>query len=126
MEFNDKVPIYYQIKTVIYDQIIAGERQPGEKLPAVRQLAVSLTVNVNTVQRALSEMIAEGAIVSKRGKGNFVTEDTQVIETVKTQLITEHLSNLYEQLHRLNIDDQDIINALVTYIERRGNSDDNH
>ncbi|KRK98517.1 transcriptional regulator [Secundilactobacillus odoratitofui DSM 19909 = JCM 15043] len=126
MEFNDKVPIYYQIKTVIYDQIIAGERQPGEKLPAVRQLAVSLTVNVNTVQRALSEMIAEGAIVSKRGKGNFVTEDTQVIETIKTQLITEHLSNLYEQLHRLNIDDQDIINALVTYIERRGNSDDNH
>ena len=34
MEFDDKVPIYYQIKTVIYDRIIAGELAPGDKLPA--------------------------------------------------------------------------------------------
>ena len=53
MKFDDKIPIYYQIKNYIYRQIIIGELAPGDKLPAVRQLAVDLTVNVNTVQRAL-------------------------------------------------------------------------
>ncbi|MTV82307.1 GntR family transcriptional regulator [Secundilactobacillus folii] len=126
MNFDDKVPIYYQIKTVIYDRIIAGELAPGEKLPAVRQLAVSLTVNVNTVQRALREMIEEGVVTSQRGRGNFVTTDTNVIETLRQDLITRNLKQLYERLHRLNIDDQEIINELVTYIERRARQNESN
>lgn len=126
MEFNDKVPIYYQIKNVIYDRIIAGELLPGDKLPAVRQLAVSLTVNVNTVQRALSELIAEGVLVPQRGKGNFVTEDTTVIEQLQQRLVTEHIATLYEQLHRLNLSDQEIIIELTHYIEQRGDSNDDN
>jgi GntR family transcriptional regulator len=125
MEFDDKVPIYYQIKTVIYDQIIAGQLAPGDKLPAIRQLAVSMTVNVNTVQRALSEMIAEGVLVSRRGRGNFVTDNVQIVEQLKQQLITSYLKQLYDRLHRLNISDEQIINELTAYIERQGDSNGN-
>lgn len=126
MEFDDKVPIYYQIKTVIYDRIIAGELAPGDKLPAVRQLAVSLTVNVNTVQRALREMMADGVVISQRGRGNFVTDDPQIIERLRERLITQYLKQLYDQLHRLRISDEQMIDELTAYIEGQGDSNDNN
>lgn len=126
MEFDDKVPIYYQIKTVIYDQIIAGQLAPGDKLPAVRQLAVSLTVNVNTVQRALREMIDEGVIISQRGRGNFVTSNAEIVEQLKQELIDRYLKQLYDQLHRLNISDEQIINEVTAYIERQGDLNDDN
>ncbi|GAD17278.1 GntR family transcriptional regulator [Lentilactobacillus otakiensis] len=119
MKFDDKIPIYYQIKNYIYRQIIIGELAPGDKLPAVRQLAVDLTVNVNTVQRALGELISEKIIEPQRGKGNFVTEDKQTIEKLKKLLITDQLKELYENLHKLNVTDQEILNYLQDYINER-------
>ncbi|MDN5951861.1 MAG: GntR family transcriptional regulator, partial [Loigolactobacillus coryniformis] len=56
MQFDDKVPIYYQIKQYIYRELIVEHLRAGDKLPAIRELAVTLTVNVNTIQRALSEL----------------------------------------------------------------------
>lgn len=119
MKFDDKIPIYYQIKNYIYRQIIIGELAPGDKLPAVRQLAVDLTVNVNTVQRALGELISEKIIEPQRGKGNFVTEDKQTIEKLKKLLITDQLQELYENLHKLNVTDQEILDYLQDYINER-------
>ena len=112
MKFDDKIPIYYQIKNYIYRQIIVGELAPGDKLPAVRQLAVDLTVNVNTVQRALGELISEKIIEPQRGKGNFVTEDRETIEKLKKLHITEHL-------HKLNVSDEEIVDYLQDYINKR-------
>ena len=124
MEFDDKVPIYYQIKTYLYHEMIIGQLAPGDKLPAVRQLAVDLTVNVNTVQRALGEMITGGIIESKRGKGNFVTMDEQRITHLKEQLVMEQLERVYEQLHALNLTDEEIVASLKRYIAQRGQQHD--
>lgn len=109
MKFDDKIPIYYQIKNYIYGRIITGKLVPGEKIPAVRQLAVDLTVNVNTVQRALSELISEGILESKRGLGNFVTEDQAAINQVRHKMIMEQLHAMYENLHNLNVTDDKIV-----------------
>lgn len=119
MKFDDRIPIYYQIKSYIYREIIVGELAPGDKLPAVRQLAVDLTVNVNTVQRALGELISEKIIEPQRGKGNFVTEDREIIEKLKKMLITEQLQELYENLYQLNVTDDEIVTYLQTYIKER-------
>lgn len=119
MKFDDKIPIYYQIKNYIYRQIIVGELAPGDKLPAVRQLAVDLTVNVNTVQRALGELISEKIIEPQRGKGNFVTENRETIEKLKKLLITEQLQDLYENLRKLNVSDEEIVDYLQDYINKR-------
>lgn len=119
MKFDDKIPIYYQIKNYIYRQIIVGELAPGDKLPPVRQLAVDLTVNVNTVQRALGELISEKIIEPQRGKGNFVTEDRETIEKLKKLLITEQLQDLYENLRKLNVSDEEIVDYLQDYINKR-------
>ncbi|KRL48308.1 transcription regulator [Levilactobacillus spicheri DSM 15429] len=120
VQFDDKVPIYYQIKNYLYHRIVAGDLQPGEKLPAVRQLAVDLTVNVNTVQRALSEMIHEEILVSKRGRGNFVTEEPAKIAALKQRLITAYIQELYTQLHALKLSDRDIVTEIQHYIQTRG------
>ncbi|EHO51795.1 GntR family transcriptional regulator [Lentilactobacillus kisonensis] len=127
MKFDDKIPIYYQIKNYIYGRIITGKLVPGEKIPAVRQLAVDLTVNVNTVQRALSELISEGILESKRGLGNFVTEDQAAINQVRHKMIMEQLHAMYENLHNLNVTDDEIVQYLRQYIkDRRTNKDDQH
>ncbi|WP_048000305.1 GntR family transcriptional regulator [Lactiplantibacillus herbarum] len=119
MKFDDKVPIYYQIKQHVYHEMMTGALQPGAKLPAVRQLALDLTVNVNTVQRALSELIAEGTLVSQRGKGNFVTSDQELIARLKETLIMTQLAVAYDQLHGLNMSDDEIITSMQRYIKQR-------
>ncbi|GEO69419.1 GntR family transcriptional regulator [Levilactobacillus acidifarinae] len=116
MEFDDKIPIYYQIKNDLYHRIVAGDLAPGEKLPAVRQLAVDLTVNVNTVQRALSEMVTEQVLTSKRGVGNFVTQDTTKITALKQRLSHGYIERLYTQLHALRLSDGEIVAAIQEYM----------
>lgn len=120
MKFDDKIPIYLQIKSYLYRQIITGQLQPGEKLPSVRQLAVDVTANVNTVQRSLSEMINEQIIDSQRGKGNFVTEDQQMIQRLKNKLVTQQIELVYKQLHAFNLSDDEIIAEVTRYIQDRG------
>ena len=126
MEFDDKVPIYLQIKQVIYHEMVTGKLKPGDQLPAVRQLALDLTVNVNTVQRALGTMIEEGFLVSQRGRGNFVTGDQQKIATLKQQLVHDQLATVYRELHALNLSDDEIITSVQQYVQQRGNQDDSH
>jgi len=70
---NDK-PLHEQITQGLKELIISGVLAADEQLPSVRELAVSLTVNPNTVQRAYKSLETEGVIYSIRGKGNFVSD----------------------------------------------------
>lgn len=70
---NDK-PLHEQITQGLKELIISGVLVADEQLPSVRELAVSLTVNPNTVQRAYKSLETEGVIYSIRGKGNFVSD----------------------------------------------------
>ena len=75
MNFKDNLPIYIQIKEYLCRQIITGKLEPNQMIPSVRNLAKQLTVNVNTIQKALRQMINSGLLVTKRGEGNYVTSD---------------------------------------------------
>jgi len=68
------LPIYLQIAEAIRGAITAGTYRPGEALPSLRELAVTLRVNPNTVQRAYDELSREGIAESRRGLGLFVAE----------------------------------------------------
>ncbi|MFD1417502.1 GntR family transcriptional regulator [Companilactobacillus keshanensis] len=124
MNFDDKIPIYYQIKNHLYYQIVAGTLAPGVKLPSVRQLAVDVTANVNTVQHALTEMLDEKIIESKRGKGNFVTEDIDSIKQLKDKLVIEQISLSYKKLHALSLTDTEIITEFKKYMKNRSDIND--
>ncbi len=72
LNYRDARPIYTQIVDGFREQITAGVLQPGDKLPSVRELAGTLTINPNTIQRAYRELEAAGWIASVAGKGSFV------------------------------------------------------
>ena len=73
VNFRDSRPIYIQIKENVIKQIMTGALGQDEKLPSVRELAVELAINPNTIQRAYRELENEGYIYVASGKGTFVS-----------------------------------------------------
>jgi GntR family transcriptional regulator len=70
---RDPVPIYAQLERGFRAAIATGRLKPGDQLPTVRQLAVDLQVNANTVARVYSELERGGVIETKRGVGSFIS-----------------------------------------------------
>ncbi len=75
LDYRDARPIYTQIVDGFRSQITSGILQKGDKLPSVRELAATLAINPNTIQRAYRELEASGLIVTITGKGCFVCAD---------------------------------------------------
>jgi GntR family transcriptional regulator len=73
IDANDRTPIYTQLDRGLRAAIAAGRLQPGDQLPTVRQLAVDLRVNANTVARVYAELERTGIIDTRRGVGSFIT-----------------------------------------------------
>ena len=89
LDYRDKRPIYEQIVDRIQTLILSGALEPDEKLPSVRALAVDLSINPNTIQRAYSELEREGFIYSVKGRGNFVRMDEKMLARQQEKLLTE-------------------------------------
>ncbi|HSU51711.1 MAG TPA: GntR family transcriptional regulator, partial [Segetibacter sp.] len=75
MEFRDKQAIYLQISEYVCEQILLNKWLVGEKISSIRDLAVAMQVNPNTVQRAYDFLQQQEIITNKRGVGYFVEED---------------------------------------------------
>jgi GntR family transcriptional regulator len=71
---NNGVPIYVQLRDQILALIGRGVLKPGSQLPTMRQVAVALRIDLNTVQRAYAELERDGVLSKLRGVGTFVTE----------------------------------------------------
>ncbi|TSO26358.1 GntR family transcriptional regulator [Lactobacillus sp. LL6] len=121
MEFKDNIPIYLQIEQYLYRQIAMGELKAGEKIPSVRKLALQLTVNINTVQRALQQMNDRGILYTKRGEGNFVTEDTELLEDTKKSLINNELDEFIQNMAKLGISGDELVKVLQEYLKEENN-----
>ena len=117
MEFKDNIPIYLQIEQYLYRQIALGKMKAGEKIPSVRKLALELTVNVNTVQRALQEMNTQGILYTKRGEGNFVTEDTELLSKTKQSLINNELDEFVQNMEKLGVKKDKLVSTLTEYLK---------
>lgn len=117
MQFQDNIPIYVQIEKYLYRKIALGQLKPGEKVPSVRQLAVELTVNANTVQRALMQMNNEGILEAKRGLGSFVTTDTELIAKKREEIINDILSEFLKSTAQLGLTAPQTLRALEKYLK---------
>lgn len=98
LNYRDSRPIYEQIKDCYRKRIVSGAMTPNEKLPSVRQLAITLSINPNTIQRAINELENEGYVYSVPGKGSFVSpeirQDAEKINNLKDKL-KETANELY-------------------------------
>ena len=87
LDYRDVRPIYTQIIDSFKEQITAGILRTGDKLPSVRELAVQLAINPNTIQRSYRALESEGWIVTVPGKGCFVSANSSCQEQeLKKQL----------------------------------------
>jgi len=71
---NNGVPVYVQIRDQMLQAIGAGKLRPGEQMPTMRQVAVALKVDLNTVRHAYADLEQTGAIVILRARGTYVAE----------------------------------------------------
>ncbi|MBE5906801.1 MAG: GntR family transcriptional regulator [Lachnospiraceae bacterium] len=74
VNYRDSRPIYEQIADAIRQQIAKGVLLPDEKLPSVRELAAELSINPNTIQRAVRQLEQEGYLYTVAGRGTFVAK----------------------------------------------------
>ncbi len=74
---RDRTPIYTQLERGLRAAMATSRLRPGDQLPTVRQLAVELKINANTVARVYSDLERAGAIETRRGVGSFVTATAQ-------------------------------------------------
>jgi GntR family transcriptional regulator len=73
LDVRDATPIYAQLERALRAAIATGRLQPGDQLPTVRQLAVDLRVNANTVARVYAELERNGVLETRRGVGSFIS-----------------------------------------------------
>ena len=118
MDFDANKPIYLQIIDEIKSRIVSARYAPGEKLPSLRDFAAELSVNPNTMQRALAQLEAEGLIYTERTNGRFVSKDVVIIGSIKDEqaigCTKKYLREMHaldyhrEEIHRL-IDDLEVV-----------------
>ena len=87
LDYRDARPIYTQIADGFREQIASGILRSGDKLPSVRELAASLTINPNTIQRSYRQLEAEGWIVTVPGKGCLVSGAAEAQEQEVKRLL---------------------------------------
>ena len=110
--FDNDRPIYLQLVEYLKLYIVSGKLQPGERLLSVREFALQIKVNPNTVQKALGELEVSGLIYTERTNGKFVTKDQVLIEKIKKQLAKEKVEKYFSDMEKLVINNKDAIRYL--------------
>ena len=111
-DFKNDIPIFLQIIEEIKLRIINGVYKKGEKIPSVRELAVFFEVNPNTVQKALVELEETGIILTESTNGKFVTNDNNVIEQIKSQMVREKIDEFFLSMQNLGIEKSEVIKII--------------
>ncbi|MBR5381133.1 MAG: GntR family transcriptional regulator [Oscillospiraceae bacterium] len=119
LNFRDARPIYEQIKAGFRNLIATGAIAPGEKLPSVRELAVELAINPNTIQRAYRELEQEGVICSVPGKGSFASDSGDVFRAQREELFRK-FDETAGELMQLGV----TAGELRARLDREGNTHD--
>jgi DNA-binding transcriptional regulator YhcF (GntR family) len=110
--FDDDKPIYKQLVEQLKIMIVNNVYKKGEKLPSVRDFAISIKVNPNTIQRALSELEDDGLIITQRTSGKFVTEDELIIKNLKNSLAHETIEKFLLDISKLDISTEELIELI--------------
>ena len=116
-QFDNERPIYTQLLEQIRFLIISGLYPAGSKLPSVRDLASEASVNPNTMQRAFAELERTGLVYAKRTSGRFITEDQEMIETVKSEIAKEKIRLFLDSMKELGYEKEQTLTLMRQSME---------
>jgi len=110
--FDNNIPIYIQLQDLLRLDIISKRLKPSERLLSVRELSLNMKVNPNTMQKALLELEKEGLIYTERTNGKFVTENEELIESVRIKIAKEKAASYLSDMQNIGIGKEDAIKYL--------------
>lgn len=105
MDFKPNYPIYLQVADFICEKVLTGAWNDGDKLPAVKDLAVMTSVNPNTVIKALTHLVDSEILTTQRGIGYFLTDDarSKTLALKRNQFIDQELPQVFASMKLLGL-----------------------
>lgn len=114
LDDRSALPVYAQLAQQVVAAIARGDVAQGEKLPGVRDVAASLGINPNTVNRAYAELEREGVLTTERGRGTFVAAK----RTVRLSRLTEIADGFVAHARSLGYENSQIVGSVRDSIAR--------
>ncbi len=111
LDYRDKRPIYEQVVEKMEHLIICGGLEANSKLPSVRNLAMELSVNPNTIQRAYAQLEQDGYIYTVIGRGNYVTARSEW-QTGKFEELRREFKELLGKAHDAGMPKEALLNII--------------
>lgn len=112
IDYQDKRPIYEQVVDKFKQLIVKGILPADEKMPSVRSLAIELSINPNTIQKAYQELERLGFIYTVQGRGNFVSDSGKWIDNTSS-IAKERFMSAAKELLALGISKEEILKMLA-------------
>ena len=126
LDYRDRRPIYEQVISRFQELMLTGALEKDSQLPSVRSLAMELSINPNTIQRAYVELERQGYIYTVKGKGSFVADNTVMKENRKKEVLLQ-VSDMIDEAIRVGIPGDEIKNMVeIQYkaAKRNGGGDE--
>lgn len=111
LDYRDKRPLYEQVVEKLEHLIVCGALKPDSKMPSVRALAMELSINPNTIQRAYAMLEQSGFLYTIVGRGNFVAPEASW-QDGKQKALKEELTTVFENALSAGMDREAIIAIL--------------
>ncbi len=123
MDFGNDKAIYLQITDYFCENILLQKWKAGDRIPSVREIAVNIEVNPNTVMRTFTYLQDKGIIFNKRGIGYFVADDgfekTRALR--KEDFVNNELPRFFKAMSLLNFTMEDVNASYSQYVDKKSN-----
>ena len=115
VEWNDKQPIYRQLRDMVVQRIMDGSFAEGEAVPSVRQVAMDYQINHLTVGKAYQELVDAGLLEKRRGLGMFVTAGARgsLTNDEQQRFLDEEVPAFAERVRVLGMDMNEVVGLLL-------------
>lgn len=124
LDLSDRRPLYEQIKEKFEELIIKGVLKENDKIPSVRELAVKLTINPNTIQKAYRELENEGFVYSVKAKGSFVAPHNKTAQKIDDNELFEELKAVVSKLGFSGVSLEEIKSVIEKEYKERNDKND--
>jgi GntR family transcriptional regulator len=123
--WSEDLPIYRQLRDRVVEMILEGVLVDGDALPSVRNVAAEYRLNPLTVLKGYQELVDEGLVEKKRGRGMFVTDGArqQLLKDERERFVDKEWPKVLETIDRLGLDAAELLSR-STESKQSGNDDD--
>jgi GntR family transcriptional regulator len=124
-KWSEDLPIYRQLRDRVVEMILEGVLGDGDALPSVRNVAAEYRLNPLTVLKGYQELVDEGLVEKKRGRGMFVTDGArrQLLKDERRRFVEKEWPKVLETIERLGLDAAELLSAAVESADRGSEND---